>query len=279
MAGTDLASPSLTLEKGARPYYTQNRTTLLLSMGFDSLCAWYLLDRPQAKYYFLGSIYSGPELSRYNRLRREDMNSLLLAPDFSMEWLAQSERGATAFVPLRNFMLVSATWAMGADDVVLAAATDYGPDKRLLFTLATGFAARVAMGKLNGRHVAGSRGHLRVRRPFRWWTKARLLRATYEKLKSWDFLLDVYSCYRGTEPMCRECRACRRGMIACAAAGVPDYVTRSINLHLPRGLSFRELLAIMPDAFDFGKVPSLAEFAYYPLRTKMVFDAWQRTRN
>lgn len=270
----------LPLEKGPRPYWLKNRPTLLLSMGFDSLCAWYLRDQPQAKFYFLGSCYSAHELVRYKRLQRLYPDAALMTPDFTMGRLAESEQGETAFVPLRNFMLTATTWAQGADEVILAAATDYGPDKRLLFTLSAGVAARIAMGSIRGRHVHGARGHLKVSRPFRWWTKAQLLRAVHEKTGSWDFLRLAYSCYRGEDPMCGECRCCRRAAIALAAAGAPVTAFPTFaNLSLPRGIPLRRLLAIMPDAFDFGKVPALAEFMYYPLRTKMVFEAWQRTRD
>lgn len=252
-----------------------NRPTLLLSMGYDSVCAWYLLNQPQAIFYSLGSCYTLPEKMRFLRLCRAEPSAELFEDPTSLSWLAQSEKGATAFVPLRNLLLVNTTWARGTDNVVLASATDYGPDKRLAFTLTAELAARVAMGKPSGRHVNGSRGRLRVTRPYRWWTKARLIRATYEKTGTWDWLRFTYSCYRGTIEPCGTCRACRRAAIALYAAGAPE---KFIPHPIRRGKSFRQLLDFMPDAFDFGKVPALAELAYYPLRTAMVYQAWKRLR-
>jgi len=254
----------------------KNEPTLLLSMGYDSLPAWFALGKPQAVYVSAGVVYSHPEIRRFEELRRRYPEAAeRLHLHTSLEWLGRVEIGETSFVPLRNALMTMVVWAMGADDVILAAATDYGPDKRLAFTLALGLAGRIAMGPRGGRHLQGTRGRLRLRRPFLWKTKDEMLRLARAREGSWDWLDLAYACYVGTEPPCGTCRCCRRAMVGLAAAGAPP---PHRSLVLPR-MSLLETLRFMPNALDFkGTRPTLPELAFLPLRSAMAFRAWRNTR-
>lgn len=220
----------------------KRRTIVLLSMGYDSLCAWHLLDRPAAVYFDVGTPYSNAEISRYERLRESHPQ---LLPVQDVTWLGELAHD-DAWVPLRNLVLTVNAAAMGYNDVVLAAASDYATDKRLLFTLATTLAMR----------VAEPREKYRVRRPFRRWTKTRLVQATPPEL-----LEELaYSCFEGSEPTCGKCHACRRAAVAHLAAGrtPPNYPPPGLDRRgfvawlrdRRRRLYFPEIVNLLPRAWE-----------------------------
>jgi hypothetical protein len=43
--------------------------------------------------------------------------------------------------------MANMAWSLGYDNVILAAATDWAPDKRWLFAKSSAWAARIAMGE------------------------------------------------------------------------------------------------------------------------------------
>jgi 7-cyano-7-deazaguanine synthase in queuosine biosynthesis len=191
-------------------------TVVLLSMGYDSLSTWHQLGRPSAVHFDIGSRYTRAEKARYEKLRKS-FPQLLPVQDLS--WLGTKEEG-DAWVPLRNLLMTVHAAALGFDDIVMSAPADWAADKRLLFTLTTTLAMRVAQPG------AG----YRVRRPFSHWTKARLIAATPTGLLE-EF---AYSCYEGADLPCGRCSACGRATIAHLAAG------RASPTPPPAGLSFRE---------------------------------------
>ena len=159
-------------------------------MGYDSLSTWHQLGRPAAVYFDVASRYTAPEKARYEKLRASYPQ---LLPVQDLRWLGAREQ-EDAWVPLRNLVMIAHGAALGFDDIVIAAPSDWGPDKRLAFTLSTTLAMRTAQPGVG----------YRVRRPFSHWTKARLIGATPPEL-----LEELaYSCYEGSEPPCGRCAAC-----------------------------------------------------------------------
>ncbi|MGB8332339.1 MAG: 7-cyano-7-deazaguanine synthase, partial [Polyangiales bacterium] len=177
------------------------KTVVLLSMGYDSLSTWHQLGRPSAVHFDVGSRYTLPEKARYEKLRASFAQ---LLPVQDLRWLGSKEQN-DAWVPLRNLLMTVQAAALGFNDIVMSAPSDWAFDKRLMFTLTTTLAMRVAQPGVG----------YRVRRPFSHWTKARLIAATPPALLR-EF---AYSCYEGQDPPCGRCTACGRAIIAHLAAG------------------------------------------------------------
>lgn len=235
------------------------KTVVLLSMGYDSLSVWHQLGRPAALHFDLGVAYTGAERLRYERARR-DFPQLLPVHDLS--WLGERER-EDAWIPLRNLVMAVQAAALGFDDIVIAAPSDWAPDKRLMFTWSTSLAMRIAQP---------GRGY-RVRRPFSGWTKARLIEATPPELLE-QF---AYSCYRGSEPACGTCPACGRAIIGHLAAG------REPPTPVPRGLSFRAFTDLRRGERSDSRTREVAtmrpgEFVYLPGRGLELLRAWRAYR-
>jgi hypothetical protein len=225
-------------------------------MGYDSLSTWHQLGRPAAVHFDLGVAYTDAERSRYERARRSNPQ---LLPVQDLSWLGSRERN-DAWIPLRNLLMCVHTAALGFDDIVLAAPSDWATDKRLLFSWSASFAMRVA--------DPGAR--YRVRRPFSGWTKARLIAATPpELLQSF-----AYSCYRGAEPPCGKCSACGRAVVAHLAAG------REPPTPVPSDLTFRQLMGLRRGE-PGDSHPSEAirihpgELSYLPARGVELLRAWR----
>ncbi len=238
----------------------QPKTLVLLSMGYDSLSTWHQLGRPPALYFDLGSRYTPPERRRYEALRASCPQ---LLPVRDLRWIGEHERD-DAWIPLRNLVMIVEAAALGFDDVVIAAPSDWAPDKRLSFTLSTTLAMRLAQPGVG----------YRVRRPFSHWTKARLIQATpAELLETY-----AYSCYDGTEPVCGRCAACGRASIAHLAAGRPP------PSPVPRDLSFRELMDLRRGLPQESRVREVArmragELIYVPARGWELLRAWRAYRS
>ena len=235
------------------------RTLVLLSMGYDSLSTWHQLDRPAAVYFDVGLTYTRQEKVRYERLRASFPQ---LLPVQDLRWLGAKEQ-SDSWVPLRNLVMTVHAAALGFDDIVMSAPTDWAPDKRLMFTLTASLAMRVAQPGVG----------YRVRRPFSHWTKARLIAATPP-----EFLQEfAYSCYEGTDPPCGRCTACGRAVIAHLAAG------REPPSALPSGLSFRELTDLRRGQSKGSRLGETVrmhpgELLYVPLRGWELLRAWNEYR-
>lgn len=191
-------------------------TVVLLSCGYDSLAAWYVLRYelgapPRALFFDTGTAENIHERMRYKRLQSA-MNAkysckLFLDP-VSVFGLLSLTGGAT--VPGRNMVFSAIAAAKGATRIVLAAASDWALDKRLAFTLPMSWALTAAMGY-----------RVSVDRPFYRLNKSALLKRCTRIVGSWDWLADAYSCYLGSARPCALCHACARAMVAFSTAGVP----------------------------------------------------------
>jgi 7-cyano-7-deazaguanine synthase in queuosine biosynthesis len=238
---------------------TRPKTVVLLSMGYDSLGIWHKLGRPAAVHFDVGSRYARAERARYEKLRA---SSPQLLPVQDLRWLGAKEQ-EDAWVPLRNLLMTVHAAALGFDDIVISAPADWAPDKRLMFTLSTTLAMRVAQPGTG----------YRVRRPFSHWTKARLIEATPAALLE-EF---AYSCYEGGDVACGRCSACGRAVIAHLAAGRPSPV------ELPDGLSFREFTDLRRGQANGSRLREAArmspgELLYTPLRGWELMQAWTAYR-
>jgi 7-cyano-7-deazaguanine synthase in queuosine biosynthesis len=230
-------------------------TVVLLSMGYDSLSTWHQLGRPSAVHFDVGSRYAAAERSRYERLQASFPQ---LLPVQDLRWLGDKEQD-DGWVPLRNLLMTVQAAALGFNDIVMSAPADWAADKRLMFTLTTSLAMRVAQPGVG----------YRVRRPFSHWTKARLIAATPAPLLE-EF---AYSCYEGTDVPCGHCTACGRATIAHLAAG------REPPVRLPAGLSFREFSDLRRGQSNGSRVGEVArmrpgELLYAPLRGWELLGAW-----
>lgn len=237
----------------------RTKTIVLLSMGYDSLSTWHQLGRPAAVYFDVGSRYTAPEIERYQKLRTSFPQ---LLPVQDMRWLGEKEQD-DRWVPLRNLVMTVRAAALGYDDIIMSAPSDWAPDKRLAFTLATSLALRVAQPGVR----------YRVRRPFSHWTKAKLIGATPIGLLE-EY---AYSCYEGTDPPCGRCVACGRAIIAHLAAG------REPPTEIRPGLSFRELMDLRRGSTNGSRVGEVArmrpgELVYVPLRGWELLRAWDAYR-
>jgi 7-cyano-7-deazaguanine synthase in queuosine biosynthesis len=241
------------------PGVGNRKTVVLLSMGYDSLSIWHHLGRPPAVHFDLGSRYTDPEKARYEKLR---VTCPQLLPVQDLQWLGEREQD-DAWIPLRNLIMIVHAAALGFDDIVIAAPSDWAPDKRLSFTLSASLAMRIAQPG------AG----YRVRRPLSHWTKARLIAATPA-----DLLKELaYSCYAGTEPECGRCTACGRALIAHLAAG------REPPTDPPLNLSFRELMDLRRGPATRARVRETVgmrpgELLYVPARGWELVRAWRAYR-
>ena len=235
------------------------KTVVLLSMGYDSLGTWHQLGRPSAVHFDVGSRYARPERNRYEKLRAS-FPQLLPVQDLS--WLGGREQN-DAWVPLRNLVMTVQAAALGFNDVVMSAPADWAADKRLMFTLTTTLAMRVAQPGVG----------YRVRRPFSHWTKARLIAATPPELLE-EF---AYSCYEGAELPCGRCTACGRAIIGHLAAGrVPPSKP-------PPGLSFREFMDLRRGQSSGARLGEAVrmhpgELLYVPQRGWELLRAWNAYR-
>jgi 7-cyano-7-deazaguanine synthase in queuosine biosynthesis len=235
------------------------KTVVLLSMGYDSLSVWYQLGRPAAVHFDVGSRYTRPERTRYEKLRASFPQ---LSPVQDLSWLGGKEQN-DAWVPLRNLIMTVQAAALGFDDIVMSAPTDWAFDKRLMFTLTTSLAMRVAQPGVG----------YRVRRPFSHWTKARLIAATPPELLE-EF---AYSCYEGADLPCGRCSACGRAVIAHLAAGREPPTTP------PPGMSFRELMDLRRGQSTGARLSERARMhpgalLYVPSRGWELLRAWNAYR-
>ncbi|MBW2212254.1 MAG: 7-cyano-7-deazaguanine synthase [Deltaproteobacteria bacterium] len=228
-------------------------------MGYDSLSTWHQLGRPSAVHFDVGSCYTRPERARYEKLRTS-FPQLLPVQDLS--WLGANEE-SDAWVPLRNLLMTVHAAALGFNDIVMSAPADWASDKRLMFTLTTTLAMRVAQPGVG----------YRVRRPFSHWTKAKLIAATPAALLE-EF---AYSCYEGASLPCGRCSACGRATIAHLAAG------REPPTPPPPGLSFREFTDLRRGSANGSRASQVArmhpgEWLYVPLRGWELLRAWNAYR-
>ena len=235
------------------------KTVVLLSMGYDSLSVWHQLGRPAAVHFDVGSRYTGPERARYEKLRASFPQ---LSPVQDISWLGGKEQN-DGWVPLRNLIMTVQAAALGFDDIVISAPTDWAFDKRMMFTLTTSLAMRVAQPGIG----------YRVRRPFSHWTKARLIAATPPELLE-EF---AYSCYEGADRPCGRCGACGRAVIAHLAAG------REPPTNPPSGMSFRDLMDLRRGESTGSRLRETArmhpgELLYLPSRGWELLRAWNAYR-
>ena len=242
------------MARDARP-----KTVVLLSMGYDSLSTWHQLGRPSGVYFDVGSRYTPAEKARYEKLRASFPQ---LLPVQDLRWLGAKEQN-DAWVPLRNLVMTVHAAALGFNDIVMSAPADWASDKRLMFTLTTSLAMRVAQPGVG----------YRVRRPFSHWTKARLIAATPPQLLE-EF---AYSCYAGTDVPCGHCTACGRAVVAHLAAG------REPPTKPPDGLSFREFTDLRRGESNGSRLSERArmhpgELLYVPLRGWELLRAWNAYR-
>lgn len=234
-------------------------TVVLLSMGYDSLSTWHQLGRPSAIYFDIGSRYTEPERARYLKLRATHSQ---LLPVQDLRWIGEREQ-SDAWVPLRNLVMTVHAAALGFTDIVMSAPADWAPDKRLMFTLTTTLAMRVAQ--------PGTA--YRVRRPFSHWTKARLIAATPPELLE-EF---AYSCYSGAERPCGGCACCGRAVIAHLAAG------REPPTRPPSGLRFSEFMDLRRGQASGSRLSEVGrmhagEVLNLPLRAVELIRAWNNYR-
>lgn len=233
---------------------------VLLSCGYDSTAAWMLMGRPRALFFRTDTMENTMEVLMYDRLRaghrwlRQPVNLTGVVSRYSSE---------DATLPARNLVFVSAALAMGYRHIILAAATDWAYDKRLLFTLACEMVGRVALGG----------GPVKVRRPYRSWTKAKLIEVASRHCGSHEWLRNCYSCYKGDRNPCGSCHACKRAMIAFSAAKVP---VRYWPWQIP---SFPDRQHFHAWALDYKRphLRGLGELRYLFARVDELgdaFDAW-----
>ena len=236
------------------------RTVLLCSGGLDSVAAWIVLGRPETVHFRFNTPYAAVEEERYLALMADYGEPARVFSLFQgLEPLGRG--GAREELPLRNLLMCNFAWAMGWDTVILVQATDWSPDKRWLFAVTAGLAARVAVGQ---------RRQLRVLRPFARWSKTRLLRAASAKDPTGTWQRRLYSCYAGTASPCGECHACRRATVAFAAAQlVPPYAAWAASW--PRDSWWSFLRWAQADAPRYWALGSLI---YTPIRLRELWQAW-----
>jgi 7-cyano-7-deazaguanine synthase in queuosine biosynthesis len=239
-------------------------TVLLMSGGVDSVAAWVILGYPPTLHFRFATPYAAIEERSYRRLVTLAGSPWQITD--ALKDLAPLGRGGKAEeLPLRNLLMCNIAWALGYDEVVLAQATDWAPDKRWLFAHAAGWTARRSLG---------ARRKLRVARPFALWSKARLIREAIARGHLW-WLDHLYSCYTGEEDPCGNCHACRRAAIAFAAA---DYVPPYTSWIIPAGAcaSWRIFMQWVRHEGPLWLTPGAA--CYLPIRLLELRQAFKNTR-
>ena len=270
------------------PLVMPPRATLLLSMGYDSLSAFFFLGQPHTVLFAeLGTPDNKQEKWRYLHLRGlvGRLTGRELPPPVPLGFLGAQVHGERqgGFLPYRNHLLATLALARGADTVLMAAASDWAPDKRWTWNVAFNLAARAARGPAHGRHNDGDRGRPRVVRPWRWWSKSRMV-ATACRVQGTSWLRFVYSCWKGESEPCGWCHNCRRGAVALWNAGVPKDQLPHPSLCLARQLTannvrtFPQMVrwAAGPSEQGYSR-PQPGEVVYAPLRVAELWHAW-RTR-
>lgn len=200
----------------------------LFSGGLDSLCLWFLMDRPLPVYVHLGHRYQEQEIGTLRRLADH-------LPGFEPQFVDGPPIGlleqVDGHIPHRNLLLAATAAAHFSDagQIVLGALLgEASPDKSRTFTRAAGRAI-----------TASERRPVRVVAPARRWTKTGLLLRFARRHPEHVPLLGLTrSCYAGDAAPCRACPACFRRDVALFHAGLSDARPR-----VPAGTGLPEAVA------------------------------------
>lgn len=238
------------------------KAVLLCSGGLDSTAAWVVLGFPPTLHFRFDTPYAAIEEEHYRTLMAAYKQPATVVSAFST--LRPLGRGRELEeLPLRNLLMCMTAWAMGWDTVILNQVNEWGPDKRWWFAVTAAYAARTAFG--------GSRP-FRVVRPFRYWTKSRLVKAAVAASPAdplWYELL--YSCYSGSPIPCGQCHICRRAMVAYAAAGLePPYVT-----WLPTWAGWSWATFLEWTQGDAPRWWAPGSLVFVPFRLRELWKAWK----
>jgi 7-cyano-7-deazaguanine synthase len=240
-----------------------HRSVLLFSGGLDSLCAWYLLGKPDALYVRTRSPWAERELDTILRLRAT-------IPDLGVTITDQFPIGATTepdgHIPYRNLSLVLEAARLGWDTINLGALKgETSRDKTDRFATETGN----LLSYLEGRDV-------KIVLPFRSLTKTQLVRRFRDlPVPHGDKLLrSTRSCYDpdsfGIDVGCGRCLACLRRWVAMANNGLTEpyrsdprayaeslatggEAVTALKRYLPRATTFGELRGIVANHRDLRK--------------------------
>lgn len=184
---------------------------LLFSGGMDSLCAWWLLHRPQAVYVRLGHPYQDDELSTLSRLSNR-------LPSFRFQVVSGPHVGplslADGHIPHRNLLMAATAAAFFPDATHIYLGALWGeasPDKSRRFFRTTSTALSVSEHRRTS-----------VLAPFRGVTKTGLVRLYLKTGGDPDLLAVTRSCYEPGSGRygCGRCQACLRRWVALRRNGL-----------------------------------------------------------
>lgn len=195
----------------------QDRAVLLFSGGLDSLCAWFLLDKPDALYVTTGAPWEANELETIDRLSQRTpglTDRLSVEAGSDLSGVVESD----GHIPYRNIWLVLAAATRGWDTIYLGALKgETSRDKTDRF-------AKESSALLS----YAERRRVSVRLPFRGATKTELVRR-FRSLPvphGDELLRETRSCYDPTIRLsttyvgCGRCLACLRRWVAMANNGL-----------------------------------------------------------
>lgn len=186
-----------------------SRDVLLLSGGLDSVCAWYVLGKPNAIY--IGGEYGPARAANEGELRaivairaadRELADKLTLV---RFDFRPFMREGVYDFP--RDMLVCQLAWAAGFDHMMMAWVKDDGATPE--------WAERQARNI--GKHVGMP--NFRVSFPVVHMSKAELINAALEAGAPREVIRATHSCVRAGRP-CGECYACKRRASALEAAHV-----------------------------------------------------------
>lgn len=196
---------------------------LLFSGGMDSYMMWRLLGEPECLYVMLGHRYMRREIATIEKLQDYVGWDRLQVHYSSRITLDDMERD-DAFIPNRNLFLLT------------TAVTEFPHKNEVYLGALYGEASRDKSGRFMrsaGRLLRYmNRSHVHISAPYRWYTKAGLVKHFLSNFPNdVDILKMTSACYGKVLPYgavgCGECNACFRRWVAMSLNGIEEtYGTR-----------------------------------------------------
>lgn len=184
------------------------KTVLLFSGGMDSLIISYLQKPDILLYIKHGNKYQAQEEASIRKLEQRNQLYGKLIEDDSFQ-LGEWER-SDAIIPMRNLLFLTLATFYGEKLLVGSVLGDRTLDKSLSFFDKT---KEMFDFLYQDQHWCEGR-KFEITAPYKHLTKTQLVKLYLEKGGNEEALFNSYSCYKGKEKPCLQCKPCVRKMVS-----------------------------------------------------------------